>query len=211
VSDAESRYIRIGDHRLSEVVVPLPASWWSRPYEYAWASEFVEREHTVLDAACGISHPFKIFLARACASLDVCDLDERILNISEILADMVQDGMPFDAFIELDKMTRSKANIANLPYDNERFDRVFCISTIEHMPQADVPKALAEFCRVIKKDGLIILTLDVPPYKPARLKELVESAGLTFAGSFEPEEPTNILRTSMYGGLTVFRAVLKRV
>lgn len=205
-----SRYIRTSDRQVTEVVVPLPVSWWSRPYEYAWAAEFAEREHRVLDAACGVSHPFKLFLARACMSVDVCDTDDRIVSIPAILAEMAQDEMPFDATPELKKMGRNQANITNIPYDDGRFDRVFCISVLEHMSEADVAKALVEFRRVIKADGLVVLTLDVPPYKPTVLKKLVEDAGLAFTGSFEPEEPTNVLRTTMYGGLTVFRAVLRR-
>lgn len=42
-----SRFFKINDEIMKEVIVPLPGTWWSRPYEYCWASKFPGR--VVLD------------------------------------------------------------------------------------------------------------------------------------------------------------------
>ena len=61
-----TRFIRQSDPQTSKLIFKLPSTWWSRPYEYAWADKFVEPGDTVLDAACGIAHPFKFYLADKC-------------------------------------------------------------------------------------------------------------------------------------------------
>lgn len=200
-----SRYIRTSDHHVSEVVVQLPVSWWSRPYEYAWAAEFVEREHCVLDAACGISHPFKLFLARACEA-HACDSDSRITNTPTILKNMADDlGSSFDVGPELEKISRVCTNIVALPYKDASFDRVFFLAVLQELSVENATGALLEFRRVLKPGGLVIATFDVPARTPASVVEIVQRSGLEFAGAVELEVPTDALRS---GGLMCFRAVL---
>ena len=62
MSELISRFFTFDDPKLNKVILKLPESWWSRPYEYAWAKSFVEQDHVVLDAACGVCHPFKFYL-----------------------------------------------------------------------------------------------------------------------------------------------------
>ncbi|UCF70722.1 MAG: class I SAM-dependent methyltransferase [candidate division WOR-3 bacterium] len=52
-------------------------------------------------------------------------------------------------------------NAENLAFSDSRFDAVFSIHTIEHIP--DLQKAVREFCRVLKPGGTLIL---VYPYEP---------------------------------------------
>jgi ubiquinone/menaquinone biosynthesis C-methylase UbiE len=205
-----SRYVLESDRRVEEFVIPLPPVWWSRPYEYAWAAEFAEREHCVLDAACGISHPFKFFLARACKEVHACDLDARIMDTSAILKDVADDSGPHDVSSELKKMTRVRADITKLPYSDETFDRVFCISTVEHLTDEDAGRALSEFRRVLKRGGLAVITFDVPSKSVSTFVSLVKQSGLSWAGPFYMEEPEGVLRTQMYGGLSCFRVVLEK-
>ena len=204
-----SRYIRTSDHRVTEVVVPIPAYWWSRPYEYAWAAEFAEREHVALDAACGISHPFKLFLARACKEAQICDRDQRILSVPEILKATMEDmGSTFDVSHEVEKLGRSCADVTKLPYgDPGYFDRVFFLGVLQELSTEDATRALSEFRRVLKPDGLLIVTFDVPTRTPAAIAELARGAGFEFAGPLELEEPTDAMAS---GGLKCFRAVLRR-
>jgi ubiquinone/menaquinone biosynthesis C-methylase UbiE len=48
------------------------------------------------------------------------------------------------------------SDITNIPVDNSSFDVVLCSEVIEHVPNP--LEALKELARVLKKDGLIILT-----------------------------------------------------
>ena len=52
-----------------------------------------------------------------------------------------------------------------LPYDENSFDRVICMSTFHHLPNPN--KALAEMYRVIKPEGSVIIA-DVTSFFPLR-------------------------------------------
>ena len=62
-----------------------------------------------------------------------------------------------------------QGDILNLPFTDEEFGAVFCISTIEHIglgfyqdPQSQAPadhKAMQEASRVLKKGGMLVLTV----------------------------------------------------
>ena len=49
---------------------------------------------------------------------------------------------------------------SDLPFKNASFDLVVSISTLDHLPPALLPQALAELCRVLSPGGCIVLTLD---------------------------------------------------
>ena len=66
-----TRFFNTNDKRMDTVVFPLPSHWWSRFYEYAWAAEFCSENDVVLDAACGIPHPFKFYLAGKCKHMQL--------------------------------------------------------------------------------------------------------------------------------------------
>ena len=48
---------------------------------------------------------------------------------------------------------------ANLPWPSESFDIVFSSHTLEHFDRAEVPGVLREWCRLVKPDGEIRMTL----------------------------------------------------
>ena len=47
-----------------------------------------------------------------------------------------------------------------LPFRSQSFDLIVSISTLDHLPPALFPKALAELCRALRPGGCLILTLD---------------------------------------------------
>lgn len=51
----------------------------------------------------------------------------------------------------------SRGNIYNLPYPDNYFDKIFCSEVLEHIP--DDAKAMGELNRVLKKEGLLIITV----------------------------------------------------
>ncbi len=50
-----------------------------------------------------------------------------------------------------------KADICNLPFENNNFDVIFCNHVLEHIP--DDTKAMQEIFRVLKPDGMAILQI----------------------------------------------------
>ncbi len=52
-----SRFVQLSDDQSDYFVYKMPGEWWSRKYEYEWASQFCHESQVVLDAACGVEHP----------------------------------------------------------------------------------------------------------------------------------------------------------
>ena len=206
-----SRYVRKTDLSKKCVFFDMPMAWWSRPYEYAWALGFAEPGMRVLDAACGVSHPFKFALADIGCEVDACDTDPRVVSDTEIVTHIADDvGLVAanEAQNILGKVRRKVADIEHLPYPDSCFDRVFCISVLEHMEVSVITSCLSEFWRVLKPDGRLLLTFDVPTIQPEAIAEMVRTAQFTFAGTFDPNMPTDRLYTDAYGGLQCFRMAL---
>ncbi|WP_336762811.1 class I SAM-dependent methyltransferase [Paenibacillus sp. USHLN196] len=209
----ESRYIRQSDPKTDTLVFPLHPAWWSRPYEYEWAQRFARPDDVVLDAACGISHPFKFWLAEHCREVHACDWDERILSEEAIRLDIAADFgeqaaqiLPESALVRLH---RAQANLAQLPYESGKFDRVFCISVLEHLDTGTMLRAFREFARVLKPNGQLIATFDVPEMRPDLLETIMAVTGLTIEDKLNVEEPDDAIWSDMYGTpIRCFRAVI---
>ncbi|WP_440114142.1 class I SAM-dependent methyltransferase [Paenibacillus sp. QZ-Y1] len=211
----ESRYIRESDPKTNTLIFPLHPAWWSRPYEYEWARQFARQDDVVLDAACGISHPFKFWLAEHCQEVHACDWDERILSEEAIRLDIASDfgeqaarNLPNSSLV---KLHRAQANLAQLPYEAGKFDRVFCISVLEHLDAGTMLRAFREFARVLKPDGKLIATFDVPEMRPDLLETIMAVTGLTIEGKLIVDEPDDAIWSDMYGApIRCFRAVIRK-
>ncbi|WP_339305062.1 class I SAM-dependent methyltransferase [Paenibacillus sp. FSL R5-0519] len=209
----ESRYIRQSDPKTDTLVFPLHPAWWSRPYEYEWARRFARSDDVVLDAACGISHPFKFWLAEHCREVHACDWDERILSEEAIRLDIASDFGELAAQdlpeSTLFRLHRAKANLAQLPYESGKFDRVFCISVLEHLDTGTMLRAFREFARVLKPNGQLIATFDVPEMRPDLLETIMAVTGLNIKDKLNVEEPDDAIWSDMYGApIRCFRAVI---
>jgi len=211
----ESRYVRRNDPKTDTLIFPLHPAWWSRPYEYEWARQFARPSDVVLDAACGISHPFKFWLAEQCQEVHACDWDDRILSEEAIRLDIISDfgeeaARDFPEFY-LTKLHRAQANLAQLPYETSTFDRIFCISVLEHLDTGTMLRAFREFARVMKPDGRLIATFDVPEMRPDLLETIMAVTGLTIDGKLSVEEPEDAIWSDMYGTpIRCFRAVIRK-
>lgn len=212
-----SRIFTVDDPQLNNVILEIPQIWWSRPYEYAWAASFVEGSHIVLDAACGLCHPFKFFLCNICRNVHACDYDERILSPTEIMNDMVRCfglkalNFPLD-YLFLPHLSRQ--DIIRTNYSDSMFDRIFCLSVLEHLDSESILEVLQEFKRILKDDGLVAVTIDVPYLELENFNQIVKKSGLTYFGETILEIPENVLKTDLFpeflGGLYSFRALLKK-
>jgi SAM-dependent methyltransferase len=208
-----SRFVRRYDTTTDRFVFALPSTWWSRGHEYAWAQQFAGPDHDVLDAACGVEHPLKFALAARCRSTAACDLDPRLLDPDALLAAVAASAgaaaPPADVVALLPRLHRRLASITALPYADGAFDRVFCISVLEHLTAADRAQALLEFARVLRTDGLLVLTLDHPLVDLEEFCRGAAAAGLRFAGELRRHVPPDALWSERHG-LRCFRALLQK-
>ncbi|GAA0373726.1 class I SAM-dependent methyltransferase [Bacillus horti] len=211
----KSRFFHQSDLKAEHFIFPLPQTWWSRIYEYAWASQFVEEEDIALDAACGMSHPFKFHLAGRCKEVFACDLDPKIESLVDVKQAIENDFGPGSLATlsnkELEDIKRiqfKQANLTQLPYESSSFTKVFCISVFEHLSPNDRLATLQEFKRTLKKNGLIVLTFDYPTIQIKELASLVSEVGLSFAGEVSTEIPNDVLFNDLWGRLYCYRSVL---
>lgn len=182
----------------------IPPGFWSRPVEYRFAMYFAEPGIICSDMGAGWHYrPLHDYLATVCDFCYAVDHHKEILDLPPM-----QKG----AFVVAD----FSEPIPEIPAAS--LDRIFCISVLEEL--IDYRKALAEFARLLKPDGLIVLTLDAPydPQKPAHekykgvnLDELdaaIEVVGLEYVGDVSREKPEDILFNADFN-LCVWRCVLR--
>ena len=102
----------------------------------------------VLDAGGGTGH----FSRRLCewgGKVTVVDVGEKLLE-------EVRKKAPVETVC---------GSVLELPFDEGRFDVVFCTEVIEHT--TDPARAVAELCRVAAPGGIMVLTVPNRVWKPA--------------------------------------------
>lgn len=154
-------------------------NWGSRPYEYKWVSAVVSVEgKKVIDLGVGLPSQYNWF--------------NYVVNA---LHPSFYAGIDWDARIIEEQIVQSNFEIrhmsmANLSYPDREFDVAYCISTFEHIPHDLFMKSIQEAHRVLKDDGVLIITLDERwdanlPYTPHNNWNDLEQS-LVAKGMFHP-------------------------
>jgi SAM-dependent methyltransferase len=188
---------------------------WSRRWEYPWAilaAEFGDPPGRTLDVGGGGS-PFSRYLARAGHESHVADpsLDRGssfVYDAEKSLAQNVRSvakrvlfrtaginslwGLPEPDGGSPVRYTAAPANA--LPYPDAHFDRVFCLSVMEHIPTPIWDACMREFERVLRAGGRLVITLDMTtPEADRRLyRRLVEGTDLQLIGDPDYEVPLRV-------------------
>ena len=125
------------------------------------------------------------------------------LVMKEILADSKKvygidfsEGMLIKAREK--NLTVSKADGANIPFNDDSFDVVYSVRVLPHIP--NVTKVLREIKRVVKKDGLLILEF----YSPYNLKFLTNNIrDFFFNRAYTKYHTLNEIKSILPGGLEI--------
>jgi ubiquinone/menaquinone biosynthesis C-methylase UbiE len=113
-------------------------------HRYAFARQFAAGKR-VLDAACGEGYGSAL-LGTVASSIVGVDIDaSAIAHASE-------------RYGEDDRVRFVTGSCSALPMPDASVDAVVSFETIEHLDAADQPKMLAEFARVLKPDGLLVIS-----------------------------------------------------
>jgi ubiquinone/menaquinone biosynthesis C-methylase UbiE len=113
-------------------------------HRYAFARQFAAGKR-VLDAACGEGYGSAL-LGTVASSIVGVDIDaSAIVHANE-------------RYGEGDRVRFVTGSCSALPLPDASVDAVVSFETIEHLDAADQPKMLAEFARVLKPDGLLVIS-----------------------------------------------------
>jgi len=148
----------------SEAILQSTLPYPVRRTEYPWAikNSKLDKPMKILDVGSGISL-FPIYLSSKGHKVTSIDNDEILMNrVSPNLAKWAGTNVDY-----------ALGNVTKLEFEDETFDRVFCISVLEHLEEEKIDgkvvnyrkknfdvKAIEEMFRVLKSKGLLILTFD---------------------------------------------------
>jgi ubiquinone/menaquinone biosynthesis C-methylase UbiE len=113
-------------------------------HRYAFARRFAAAKR-VLDAACGEGYGSALLGAVA----------ESVVGVDIDVSAIAHAG---ERYGEGDRVRFIAGSCAALPLPDASVDAVVSFETIEHLDAADQPKMLAEFARVLKPEGLLIIS-----------------------------------------------------
>ncbi len=113
-------------------------------HRYAFARQFV-LDKRVLDAACGEGYGAAL-LAEVAASVVGVDID----------ADAVAQAN--SRYARPPRVSFVEGTCTALAFPDASFDVVVSFETIEHLTAADQPRMLEEFARVLKRDGVLVVS-----------------------------------------------------
>jgi ubiquinone/menaquinone biosynthesis C-methylase UbiE len=117
-------------------------------YEAMLASVGFEPGWHVLDAACGSGSFLPLIAGHVGASGAVSAFDLAPDNVA-FVDERIARG---DFACSLDVRV---ASFLELPYADETFDAVWCANSLEYLDDAELPRALAEFVRVLRPGGML--------------------------------------------------------
>ena len=93
----------------------------------------------VLDVGCSFGKDCKFFVNKGFEAYGI-----------DLSKNMIKEARKYEKRAKYYVM-----DIRNLKFQNNYFDGIWCCATIHHLKKKDVPKALNEFYRVLKKGGIL--------------------------------------------------------
>jgi 2-polyprenyl-6-hydroxyphenyl methylase/3-demethylubiquinone-9 3-methyltransferase len=133
-----------------------------RAFEECLAGRDLHGQHW-LDAGCG-SGTMARYLAEVGASVLAVDAAEEMISVAREIASqyVASPNVAIENVASEDEHSRPLRfqhipTIAHLPLPNQSLDGILCSSVLEYVP--DPPACLAEFARVLRPGGLLIVSV----------------------------------------------------
>ncbi len=147
----------------------------TRKFEYPWAVDVagLKPGMNVLDLGGGYSG-FSFTLSKM--GMNVTNVDPFV----DYGPSQHYEDRPSDIVRRLNRVfhtniTLKHCTLKEAYFPDESFDRIFCISTIEHLQQEEIMFMMQEIHRILKPSGLCILTVDLflnlEPFTPRMTNE----------------------------------------
>jgi SAM-dependent methyltransferase len=181
----------------------VPELYATRMWEYPYAIMSAELQPGMkcADIGCGMT-AFTIYL-QTVAKCDVVGVDP----------DLFESGIKYKGhgvskeFIRRTGLRVVQSGMEAIPLGTGVFDRVFCLSVIEHLPRNVARAGVLEMARILKPGGRGILTLDVDLRNDyTRPLDMVWDSGLIPLGAIDLRWPRRRLGVS--GAADIFGLIL---
>jgi len=183
---------------ISAVRCRLGYDWWSRKWEYPWAvlNANLQAGMCVLDVGSGGSS-FPLYLGMNGFECYACDPS---LNQGKSMMDWRRSILFFLGITTDWCLPRKKHSlpvryypdtIQELGFSDGFFDRVFCLSVIEHIPQSEWSLCMEQLARVVRPGGRLVITLDMsaPDANACVYKRLIAASPLDLIGNVDYTVP----------------------
>ena len=127
----------------------------------------IKKKSNVLDLGCGNGRFAKYFLDK--------EINYYGYDISEELIKIAQKNNPKGCF--------SSGDLLKTPYRNNTFDLLISIATLHHIPSSEMrEQALKEVKRVLKSDGIAVISIWYFWHQPKYLKSIIKTGAKKILG-----------------------------
>ena len=130
----------------------LPTGWMYKKRLINTLSLLNKNNKKLLDVGygSGILFPSLLNFSETCYGLEIHGKEK---NIYEMLSKEALDN---------NRVILREGSILNIPFPNEFFDSIVSVSTLEHMnPNGELDKSLKEIHRVLKDNGIVVLSFPI--------------------------------------------------
>ena len=181
---------------------------WSREWEYPWAiiNSELNYTHKLLDCGCGGSPLVPYIVNNFGCTANGIDLNygedlvpnqEGYIARGKILCSLRRVFVNPSIFTE-NRYSIQQGSIASMPYEDNSFDRVYCISVIEHLESEEMGiKSIKEMARVLRPGGRLLVTMDHTSYMDhvntwciGQYAKIIEWSGLELMGNYDFSVPS---------------------
>jgi 2-polyprenyl-3-methyl-5-hydroxy-6-metoxy-1,4-benzoquinol methylase len=122
------------------------AKFYEQAFDYITSVLTAQKKSTFLDVGCG-KGAHSIRLAKRGFSVLAVDFSEYVLKTAEL--NLQNSGL-------IDNIKLQHENILSLSFADRTFDYILCWGVLMHIP--DIEKAISELDRVLKKDGILVIS-----------------------------------------------------
>jgi len=135
-----------------------PGNCETRRFEYPWAYHATSLRPGLRVVEIGGSlSGLQFVLSKAGVTvINVDPAESAVMGWPLDLATFSQLNQAFHTNVELRDCFLEDANL-----DSDSVDRIFCISTLEHVPAAGIARILSEARRILRPGGMFVLTVDL--------------------------------------------------
>lgn len=105
----------------------------------------VRPDEKLLDAGCGTGYLLDFVADHNCKGVGI--------DVSSYAIKTAQKNYPHLSF--------KVSGITKIPFKENHFDKILCFNVIEHLEEIDQQKAMKEFRRVLKRNGILVIGTNI--------------------------------------------------